>query len=163
MEYIYIGKIVNTHGIKGEIKVISEFEYKDYVFKSGNYIYIGNKYEKEKIVTYRHHKIYDMITLEGYNNINQVLKFKNNKVYIKREEILGLSDKILKSDIIEMDAFIENEKIGTVVDIYKTGINYEIIEIKNDKNEKILIPYHKDFIKCIDIKNKKIIFNGGML
>ena len=74
MEYIYIGKIVNTHGIKGEIKVISEFEYKDYVFKSGNYIYIGNKYEKEKIVTYRHHKIYDMITLEEYRQMRAILE-----------------------------------------------------------------------------------------
>ena len=46
-EYIYIGKIVNTHGIKGEIRILSDFEKKDSVFVVGMPIYIGRKKEKE--------------------------------------------------------------------------------------------------------------------
>ena len=48
-EYIYIGKIVNTHGIKGEIRILSDFEKKDSVFVVGMPIYIGRKKEKEII------------------------------------------------------------------------------------------------------------------
>ena len=40
MEYVKIGKIVNTHGIKGELRIRSDFEYKDRVFKKGFILYI---------------------------------------------------------------------------------------------------------------------------
>lgn len=161
MDYIYIGKIVNTHGIKGELRIISNFEYKELVFRKDVNIYIGNKYQKEKIVTYRHHKNYEMITLEGYNNINDVLKFKNNKVYVCRNELNSLKDKILKSDIIGMSAFLEKKEIGIVTDIYSTGNNYEVFEIMNG-NSKKLIPYHDDFIENIDKDQNIITFKGGV-
>lgn len=157
MEYIYIGKIVSTHGIKGEIKIISDFEYKEKVFKKGINIYIGNNYEKQVINSYRHHKQYDMITLLGYNNINEVLKYIKKNVYIDKSEINFGSD-ILICDIIGMKAYVMDKFIGVVHDIYNTGINYKVIEIINEE-KKILIPYHKDFIEKIDSINKKIIFN----
>ena len=53
MEYVYIGKIVSTHGIKGEIKIISDFDYKDKVFKKGINIYIGQNHCHEVINTYQ--------------------------------------------------------------------------------------------------------------
>lgn len=162
MNYIYIGKIVSTHGIKGELRIISDFEYKESIFKNGTNIYIGNNYQKEKIITYRHHKNYEMVTLEGYNNINDVLRFKNNKVYVDRDEITQIQGKILKADIIGMDAYIEDKFVGRVTDIYSTGINYEVFEIVSDSCKK-LIPYHKDFIEKIDKGKGKITFKGGMI
>ena len=45
MDYINIGKIVNTHGIKGELRILSDFKFKDRVFVTGFNFYIG----KEKI------------------------------------------------------------------------------------------------------------------
>ena len=39
MDYIYIGKIVNTHGIKGEVRILSDFKYKDRIFKNGFNMY----------------------------------------------------------------------------------------------------------------------------
>ena len=86
-EYIYIGKIVNTHGIKGEVRILSDFEKKDRVFVAGMPIYIGRKKEKEIINSYRHHKNFEMITMKGYNDINQILKYKGLYVYIKKEVI----------------------------------------------------------------------------
>lgn len=47
MEYVYIGKIVNTHGIKGEVRLISNFERKDLVFKKNFKIYIGSLKKKK--------------------------------------------------------------------------------------------------------------------
>lgn len=162
MEYIYIGKIVSTHGIKGEIRIISDFEYKPEVFKEDINIYIGEEKKKEIITGYRHHKNYEMITLEGYNNIDQVMKFMKKKVYVDRNDIESLKDKILIEDLIGIDAYIEEEKIGIVNDIYCTGNNYYVFEIINDIGKK-LIPYNYDFIDKIDKDNKKIIFKGGMI
>lgn len=84
MKYIYIGKVSNTHGIKGEIRILSNFLKKDLVFKKDNVLYFGNNKEKEIINTYRKHKEYDMVTLNGINNINEVLKYKGLNVYIDR-------------------------------------------------------------------------------
>lgn len=61
MDYIKIGKIVNTHGIKGEVRLLSKFPYKDKVFVKDMNIYIDKKY-KEVINSYRKHKNFDMIT-----------------------------------------------------------------------------------------------------
>ena len=55
MEYLYIGKIVNTHGIRGEIRILSNFKYKDRVFKKDIPIYIGKEKDREVISSYRHH------------------------------------------------------------------------------------------------------------
>ena len=63
MEKVYIGKIVNTHGIKGELRILSDFEFKDKAFKVNSEIYIDN--EKHIIKSYRRHKNYDMITVSA--------------------------------------------------------------------------------------------------
>ena len=53
MKYIYIGKIVNTHALKGEVRLISNFEFKEKVFIPGNTLYMGHYKTPEKIETYR--------------------------------------------------------------------------------------------------------------
>ena len=85
MDYIYIGKIVNTHGIKGELRILSDFEFKEKVFIPGFSFYIGKEKRKEIVKTYRHHKIFEMITMNGYNDIDQVLKYKGDYVFVNKE------------------------------------------------------------------------------
>ena len=57
MELVRIGKIVNTHGIKGELRILSDFEFKDKVFKKGVKVYVGKKKKEFIINSYRFHKI----------------------------------------------------------------------------------------------------------
>ncbi len=151
-DYIFIGKIVNTHGIKGELRIISDFSYKNKVFLENRRIYIGDNKEEAIIVTYRHHKMFEMITLKGYNNINQVLKFKNKKVYIKKNEIFLGEGEYLEEDLIDLSVVFNDEEVGRVMAITNTGNDNKIIEVMT-KTKKILIPFHKDFIKKVDIAN----------
>ena len=82
MKNVYLGKIVSTHGIKGELKLKSEFPYKAKAFKVGNEIIIEDK--KYKIKTYRVHKQYDMITLDEFTDINEVLfLLKKTKIQVR--------------------------------------------------------------------------------
>ena len=99
MEFKEIGKICNTHGIKGELRILSDFEYKDKVFKKGINIYIGQNHCHEVINTYRHHKQYDMITLSGYNNINEVLKYMKKNGCCARAEVESIS--WLESELVD--------------------------------------------------------------
>lgn len=162
MNYLYVGKIVSTHGIKGEVKIISNFSLKEKIFVKDFNFYIGTNHIKEVVKTYRKHKQYDMVTFEGYNNINQVLKYMKNNVYVLREDLNLSSDDILESDLIGLNAYHNEEFLGVVNDIYVTGKNYKVIEIINKGTKKTLIPYHKDFIEKIDISNKMISFKGDI-
>ena len=58
MKYVLIGKLVNTHGLKGEVRILSQFKYKNKVFIPGMKIYIGKDKVCEEITSYRHHKIF---------------------------------------------------------------------------------------------------------
>ena len=156
MEYVYIGKIVSTHGIKGEIKIISDFDYKDQAFKVGNHIYIGKNMKEEVIQSYRRHKNYDMITLKNYDNINQVLSFMTEDAYINKEE-LHLSDSLyLDSDLIGLSIYSDTEYLGIIMEIFLPSPNNKVIRFeKSGKN--YLVPYVKNLIKEIDLNNKKVI------
>ena len=69
MNYIYVGEVVNTHGIKGELRVISNFNYKDKVFVKGMLVYLGLRKQKMTIASYRKHKNFALITLEGIEDL----------------------------------------------------------------------------------------------
>jgi 16S rRNA processing protein RimM len=152
MNYILIGKYVNTHGLKGEIRIISDFPYKDKIFIKGMPIYIGNDKKLFKINSHRIHKQYNMITLDGINNINDIESLKGSLVYINKED-LKLDDKeFLIEDLIDYDVYINKNLIGKVIEVLKGKAND--ILVVSDK--RILIPYVKDFIININNKTKQI-------
>lgn len=153
MNLIKIGKIVNTHGIKGELRLLSKFPYKDKVFIKNMPIYI-NKENKEVITSYRKHKNFDMITLEGYNNINEVLKYKGKVVYINSEDIKLDKDTYLDEEIIGVEVIYQENKKGIVTDIERYDKTTLLVIKSNDK--EYLIPYNNDIIEKIDINNKVI-------
>ena len=124
--YRYIGRLVNTHGIKGEVRILSDIDYKDLVFKKGFNLYIGSKKIKETINTYRVHKNFDMVTFDGISNINDVLKYKGEDVYVLRSDIEGV---ITDEDFIGLDVYTD-KYIGKVTSILK-GYN-DILVIENE-------------------------------
>ena len=150
MNLIKIGKIVNTHGIKGEIRILSKFPYKDKVFIKGMNIYI-DKNDKEVINTYRVHKNFDMITMEGYYNINDVLKYKGKYVYVNKDDI-KLDNNYLDEDIIGLNTYVDNDYKGIVSNIERYEKTVLLVIKNNDK--EYLVPY--DLIDKVDIDNKKI-------
>ena len=155
MNKIYVGKIVSTHGIKGEIRILSFLDenLKDRVFKVGSHLLIDDvKYE---IKSYRHHKIYEMVMFDQYHDINEVLFLLKKKVYKEKEEIILNQDEILEEDLLSFTVLTEDGKKGLIKSIEKTGKNYKILRL-SIMGKEILLPYHKDFILNID-KQKKII------
>lgn len=154
-EYIYIGKIVNTHGIKGEVRILSDFEKKDKVFLKGMPIYIGRKKEREVINTYRHHKNFEMITMEGYYDINEILRYKGLYVYIKKEDLKLEDGEYLESDLINLKVIVDDKEKGFVKEIRDSGHNKFLVIETSNKN--VFIPYQKEFISNIDFENKQIV------
>lgn len=160
MKYIRIGKIVNTHGVKGELRLLSEFKYKEKIFKKDFIIYIGKEKIEETINSYRKHKCFDMITLKGYSNINEVLKYKGSYAFINKEDLILGSNEYLNEDLIGFTVNynnLENIKVTGIEkypssDMLKVNYNdtFKLIPITDGIIENI------DFIKCeITLKDIK--------
>lgn len=149
MDYVYIGKIVDTHGIKGELRIRSNFELKDVIFKEGFTLYVGEGHVPEKIASYRVHKNFDMVVFEGYNNINQVLNYLKMNVYVKRSDLQLDKDDYILDDLVGLNVIEDGESLGKVQEIVYNGSNI-LLSVVGDKN--FYIPKNGDFIKNVDLE-----------
>lgn len=161
MEYIEIGQIVNTNGLKGVVKVnpftddISKFEDLKYV-----YIQLKNELKKVKIEQVRYNKNQVLLKLEGIDSIEEAEKYRN--FYLKTEkesqEDLG-EDTYYIVDLIGIDVYSDkNEYLGKIEDVFPTGSN-DVYVVKDNLGKQILIPAIADVVKEVDLKNKKMIIN----
>lgn len=154
MEYVCIGKLVNTHGIKGEVKLLSNFEYKDKAFVVGMNFYIGEDKEKVTVNSYRHHKVFDMVTFKEYNYINDVLKFKNKLVYVLKPDLALDNNSILDRDYIGMNAYYEGVLVGKVKDIIDNN-GYKLMLIGTK-----FVPFNKEFISSVSVTKNELILKN---
>jgi len=151
-EIFEIGKIVNVHGIKGEVKI---YPYTDNVelFSNLQYLIFNNK--QNKIKTTRIHKNMALVLFENINNRNEAEKLINIPVFINRKDATPLKEGAhYIQDLIGCIIYENNNILGEMVDIIKTGSN-DVYVVKTEKND-ILIPALKSVVKKIDIDNKKI-------
>ena len=155
MKEVYLGKIVNTHGIKGEVRILSDFKYKNLVFIPGFKVYVGKKREELTIKSYRQHKNFDMVTFNSIDNINDVLRYKGDLIYIKREDIVV--DHYINEDILGFNVYSRDKLIGNVINIINNKA-HDILVIKRE-NKKYMIPFIDEFVDCVDIKSGKIYIN----
>ncbi len=152
MGKIYIGKIVNTHGIKGELRVLSDFLYKDKAFAVGSHIIVDDS--TYKICSYRKHKCFDMITLDGFNNINDVLFLKGKNAFKDKNELNLSSDEILDEELLKFKVIDNNGNCGIIKEIFKASPTNKIIRVEFEK--EVLIPLSSPMIKKIS-KDEKLV------
>ena len=153
MEKVYIGKIVSTHGIKGELRILSDFEFKDKVFIVGNRLINDDK--DYIIKSYRVHKKFDMVTLNDYKDINEVLFLLKKKVYCFKKDISLSDQEILDEDLISFEVISEDGKKGYIQEIFMASESNKILRVVFDK--EVLIPFFSPMVQKID-KNQKQIY-----
>lgn len=157
MEKVRIGKIVNTHGLKGEVKIIPYTDFVEDRFSKGSEMFIENsgKMIDLKVKFYRPYKNQMILAVfEQYEDINLIEKYKGYNLYIDSRNRPQLNEnEVYQSDLIKCEVYDEDGNlIGVVDEIMNTGAN-SVLRI----NHTILVPYVKAFIKSEDIKNKKIV------
>ncbi|MBS5805657.1 MAG: 16S rRNA processing protein RimM [Firmicutes bacterium] len=151
-EMIYIGKTVSTFGIKGELKVISDFEYCDKAYKVGNKVLINNI--EHIISSIRYHKNYVLLKIDNLNNINDILKYVGFNIYIKRLDLNLSKDEFLYKDLINSEVVDEDDtKLGKIIEVVN-GINV-LIKVKGTK--EFYIPLIDNYVKRFDL-DKKILY-----
>lgn len=158
MKYVLVGKLVNTHGLRGEVRILSDFKYKDRVFVTGMKIYLGKSKVCEVITSYRHHKIFEMIMMDGYNDINEVLKYKGEYVFINKEDLVLGVNEYLDEDIIGCNIYVDDKLLGIVKRIDKHSIN-ELLYVENGE-KNYLVPYNFDIILGVNLEKREIIIKN---
>lgn len=151
MDYVYIGKLFGTHGLKGEIKLNTNFEYINKVLKEGFNLYIGNNKNKEILESYRYHNKNYLIKFKNINDIEEVKKYVNNKVYVLKSDLELKENEFVIEDYLELNCYFNNNKFGKIIDVIDTGNKNYVFVIKDKK--EILIPYNKEFIEKITDKD----------
>lgn len=155
-----IGEIVNTHGVKGEVRIkqITDFIER---FDVGATIYLKNKkaeYIPLTISASRRHKGLLLVRFEEYRTLNEVELLKGLSLYIKEEQQTELAaNEYYYHEIIGCEVIsTEDEQIGTIDSILAPGAN-DVWVVKNDSGKEHLIPYIPDVVKDVDIEKKRVI------
>lgn len=157
MEYLKVGSIVNTFGIKGELKVDSLTDFPEVRYKADSVLYIlfNGKYEKVTVKSYRVHKGFVLLLLKNLENINFVEKYKGSDVFVSKEDLHHLKEgQFYFFQLVDCEVVYNENVIGKVEDV---DSGYQaILRIKTNDGKQLLIPYVDRFIKSVDIEEKKI-------
>lgn len=153
MEKIFVGKVVSTHGIKGEIKILSEFEYKDNVFKIGNELIIDDV--RYVIKSYRHHKNFEMVTLNDYKDINEILFLMKKKVFVDKESLNLGSNQVLDSELVNYKVKTIDGQVGNITEVFFASPSNKILRVNLDK--EYLIPVNSPMIREINKEKCEVV------
>lgn len=165
LELLAVGKIINTHGVKGEVKVEPltddprRFEDLEWVYVSKNIdANDKNTLKKIKILNVKYFKNTVILKLKDIEDIDIAISFKNHFLLIDRENAIELPENtFFIFELIGCEVYEENDNLlGKVKDVIQTGSN-DVYVVKNASNKEILIPAIKSVVKNISIENKKIV------
>ena len=147
---IYFGYTTMTHGIKGELKCFTDFSLKEKVLQKGFPLYINGTLHQ--ITNVRPHKNYYLIEFDHLKDINLVEDFRNQKIYIKKED-LHLNGEVMKEELVGYTIIEQEEILGNVIEIVynKSGVLLKV------SGQKIFyIPYIDYYIQKVDPKKHQI-------
>lgn len=159
-EYLNVGKIVNTHGIRGEVRVISQTDFPEERYQKGAKLVLFREHKAPlelTVVGHRKHKNFDLLTFEGYPNINDVEPFRDGILKVSKEDLVDLEEnefyyhEIIGLTVIEEDGRV----IGKVKEILSPGAN-DVWVVQRKGQKDALIPYIESVVKKIDLENEVV-------
>ncbi len=158
IEYLDIGKVVNTHGVKGELKVMPLTD-DPLRYSLLKYVLIDKdgKLEEYKIDSVRFHKNFVLLKLSGLETLEEAEKLKSRVLKIHRKDAVKLPEgSYFICDLIGIKVLNMNgSKLGTLKDVIKTGGN-DVYVVQHEEKE-LLIPALKSVVKNIDLNKREML------
>jgi len=156
MDYFNVGKIVNTQGIKGEVRVISQTDFSDVRYKKGNTLFLfqDKKAPLELVIkSHRKHKNFDILSFEEHPSINDVEKYRDGILRIPAEDLHELDEhEFYYHEIIGLKVqTTEGEEIGKIKEILSPGAN-DVWVVQRQGKKDALIPYIDEVVKEINLE-----------
>ena len=160
---ISIAKILNFHGVKGEVK-IGFSKGREHQIQALKKVFVkkDNEYKELNVSTVRFHKHFAIIKFKEFNNINEVEIYKGCDIYLpkdKVEESLD-DDEYLISDLIGLDVYDEDGSCLGIISAVGENLANNLISVKDANNKEHLVPFVKELVPVVDIKNHRIVVNN---
>lgn len=157
MEFLEVGKIINTHGLRGDVKVTAWTDLPE-DFEDIEKVYIKRHGENEVLtvskVKYQKNNL--IVKFKEINDINDAEKYKGQILFADRDDLWELEDGVYYiADLIGLDVYDENGKIGVIADVFNTGAN-DIYDVKREGKKNLLLPVIDDVVKEIDLESGKV-------
>ncbi|MEY8744975.1 ribosome maturation factor RimM [Paenibacillus tundrae] len=168
-EFMNVGKIVNTHGIRGELKIMPLTDFPEVRFANNAELYFFTADNHPILVhveSARLHKNMYIVRLKEFGNINEVEKFKGGMAKVSKEDLAELDEneyyfhQIVGCTVITE----EGDTLGTISEILTPGAN-DVWVVKTPAGKEVLIPVIDDVVLHVDVKEKlvKIHLMEGLL
>ncbi len=158
VEYLIVGQLINTHGVKGEMKATALTD-DPQRFKKLKWVYIDKNgtLDKYDITGIKFFKQFVILQFKNIDSIEAAEKLKGLYMKIDRANAVKLpKDSFFITDILGMSVYDENNKLlGKLSDVIQTGSN-DVYIVKNDEGKEILIPALKSVVKEISLEEGKI-------
>ncbi len=154
MGFIEIGKAVNTHGLKGELKIESWSDFDDIRYTPGNTVYLekGQEMIAATVKSFRVHKGYSLVSFAEFKDINEAEPFKNCVVYVDENDRQELPEgEFYFDELIGMEVRDEEgNRIGEVISVEETSGAQDNLRVEREGKPDALIPNVPAFIKNVD-------------
>lgn len=159
MKKYRIGKIVKTHGLKGEMKIYSHTDYPER-FEEVDYLLMENDKKKYEIEGVKYQKGMPIIKIKGIDRIEEAENFIGQTLYIDEENIRPLEeDEYMIADLVGLEAHTTDGRyLGKVADVLQYTAN-DIYVIKSEEGKELLIPATIEIVPEILLEENKIIVN----
>jgi 16S rRNA processing protein RimM len=159
MNKVIVGKIVNTCGLKGEVKVINSSDFTKERYKKDNVLFAVNEDKNiNKTLTvssYRENNKFVYLKFKEINSIEEAEILKESYLIIDGEQLDQIdADTFYHYELLNTEVYVNDEKIGSVAEISDNGVQ-DLLRVIGE-NVNFLIPFVDEFIEKIDVKNKKI-------
>lgn len=159
MDYLEAGKIVNTHGLRGEVKIVPWTDTPD-TFEDIPYVFIKKKSGEEKLTvkSVKYQKGNIIVKFAEINSIEDAEKYRNAVLLVDRSVMPELPEgSYYITDLIGLPVYemTDGRLLGTIQDVYSTPSN-DIYEVKREGQKPLLIPVIDDIERIIDLDNKKV-------
>lgn len=163
MEYFEVGTIVNTHGIKGEVRVQSITSHPEVRYAKGSQLmWFNEKETKSELLTVKKHRVHKnfyLLTFDGFENINDVEQFVRGTLNVTEDQLLDLEleeDEFYHHAVIGLEVIDEDgEHIGELKEIIETGAN-DVWVVKRENQKDLLLPFIESVVKLIDFEQETI-------
>jgi len=157
-DFFEIGKIVNTQGIKGEVRILPTTDDPSRFDLLSEITAVKNGVKSIfKITNVRYQKQFVILKLDGIDSINDAEKLKEHVIIIPKDQALPLNkDEYYLSDLLGVEVFTEEgEALGAVVDVLFTGAN-DVYIVRPKEGKDLLVPAIKNCILDVDIAAKRM-------
>ena len=159
MDRLEVGKIINTHGLRGEVKIQSWTDSPD-VFEDLGYVFVSGKLIDQKLtikqVKYQKNNI--IVKFDEINTIEEAERYKNCVLTADRDMLGDLPEGVYYiADLIGLKVQTEDGTVlGTVTDVFQTGAN-DVYEVSRPENKPLLLPAIPNVVRRIDLADGIIV------